>query len=60
VTEFRQRISDQRGQDLIEYALLLEFACLVSAALFIGVGQQLAGIWQTAKLILAIAAKSVK
>ena len=36
---------EQEGQDLVEYSLLLAFVCLVSAALFIGVGKNVAGIW---------------
>lgn len=37
---------DSSGQDLVEYTLLLAFVCLASAALFIGVGQNISGIWQ--------------
>jgi len=36
---------DQSGQDLVEYSLLMAFVCLASAALFIGVGRQITGIW---------------
>ncbi|HKW97890.1 MAG TPA: Flp family type IVb pilin [Bryobacteraceae bacterium] len=36
---------DEQGQDLIEYTLLLAFVCLASAALFIGAGGSVAGIW---------------
>ena len=36
---------EQEGQDLVEYSLLLAFVCLVSAALFIRVGQNVAAIW---------------
>jgi len=36
---------DEHGQNLVEYSLLLAFVCLASAALFIGVGQTVAGIW---------------
>jgi Flp pilus assembly pilin Flp len=36
---------NQGGQDLVEYSLLLAFVCLVSAALFIGVGRNVAAIW---------------
>jgi len=36
---------NQGGQDLVEYSLLLAFVCLVSAALFIGVGKNVAAIW---------------
>ena len=40
-------VRDEQGQDLIEYTLLLAFVCLASAALFIGAGNTLAGIWAT-------------
>jgi Flp pilus assembly pilin Flp len=36
---------DERGVDLVEYTLLLAFVCLASAALFIGVGKTITGIW---------------
>ena len=39
---------DEQGQDLIEYTLLLAFVCLASAALFIGAGNSLQSIWNTA------------
>jgi len=45
-------VRDEQGQDLIEYTLLLAFVCLASAALFIGAGTTLAGIWCTANGIL--------
>ena len=37
---------DSSGQDLVEYSLLMAFVCLASAALFIGVGRQITGIWR--------------
>ena len=37
--------NDEQGQDLIEYTLLIGFVALASAALFIGAGGQVAGIW---------------
>jgi Flp pilus assembly pilin Flp len=37
--------SDEQGQDLIEYTLLLAFVALASAALFIGAGNSVQGIW---------------
>lgn len=43
-------LRDEAGQDLIEYALLLAFICLFSAAVFITVGQDVSGIWSTAKV----------
>jgi Flp pilus assembly pilin Flp len=36
---------DQDGQDLIEYTLLMAFVALASAALFIGAGSSIKGIW---------------
>lgn len=39
-------IEDQ-GQDLIEYTLLLAFVALASAALFLGAGGSVSGIWST-------------
>ena len=40
-------IREQRGQDLIEYSLLLAFVCLASAFLFVNVGQSIIGIWSS-------------
>ncbi len=49
---------DESGQDLVEYTLLLAFICLVSAALFIGTGQSVLGIWTTTSAVLSNANKS--
>ena len=38
-------LRDDSGQDLIEYTLLLAFVALASAALFIGAGGSVQGIW---------------
>ena len=38
-------LRDEQGQDLIEYTLLLAFVALASAALFIGAGNSVSGIW---------------
>lgn len=38
---------DDQGQDLIEYTLLMAFVALASAALFIGAGGSIQGIWST-------------
>ena len=43
---------EETGQDLLEYTMLLAFVCLASAALFIGAGNTLAGIWSTTNTIL--------
>jgi Flp pilus assembly pilin Flp len=46
---------DDRGQDLIEYTLLLAFVALASAALFLGAGGNISGIWSTANTQLVAA-----
>jgi Flp pilus assembly pilin Flp len=38
---------DEQGQDLIEYSLLMAFVALASAALFLGAGKSISGIWST-------------
>ena len=40
--------SEEKGQDLVEYSLLLAFVALASAALFINAGGSIAGIWSQA------------
>jgi Flp pilus assembly pilin Flp len=40
--------NDEQGQDLIEYTLLIAFVALASAALFIGAGNSISGIWTAA------------
>jgi Flp pilus assembly pilin Flp len=44
---------DEQGQDLIEYTLLLAFLALASAALFIGAGGSVSGVWNVANSRLA-------
>jgi Flp pilus assembly pilin Flp len=39
--------NDEQGQDLIEYTLLIAFVALASAALFIGAGSSIKGIWSS-------------
>jgi Flp pilus assembly pilin Flp len=39
--------NDDQGQDLIEYTLLMAFVALASAALFLGAGGSVKGIWST-------------
>ena len=46
---------DERGQDLIEYALLLAFVVLVGAAAFIGMAPSTNTIWSVANSGLAAA-----
>ena len=38
-------LKEDSGQDLIEYTLLMAFVALASAALFIGAGGSIKGIW---------------
>jgi Flp pilus assembly pilin Flp len=46
MTTFLRNIwNDEQGQDLIEYTLLMAFVALASAALFIGAGGSIKGIW---------------
>lgn len=40
-------LTEDNGQDLIEYTLLLAFVALASAAVFIGAGGSISGIWGT-------------
>ena len=44
---------EDKGQDLVEYTLLLAFVALASAALFIGAGGSLSGIWIDANAVIA-------
>jgi Flp pilus assembly pilin Flp len=46
---------DEEGQDLIEYTLLIAFVALASAALFIGAGGSIKGIWSTTNSQLSAA-----
>ncbi len=46
---------DEQGQDLIEYTLLLAFVALASAALFIGAGNSVSGIWSVTNSQLVLA-----
>jgi Flp pilus assembly pilin Flp len=41
-------LREENGQDLIEYTLLLAFVALASAAVFIGAGGSISGIWSSA------------
>jgi Flp pilus assembly pilin Flp len=41
-------VQEEQGQDLVEYTLLLAFVALASAAIFIGAGTNVAGIWSVA------------
>ena len=45
--------NDEQGQDLIEYTLLMAFVALASAALFLGAGKSIKGIWSVTNNQLA-------
>ena len=47
MTYLRNFWTDEQGQDLIEYSLLMAFVALASAALFLGSGNSIKGIWST-------------
>ena len=47
MTFLRNFWKDEQGQDLIEYTLLMAFVALASAALFLGAGNSIKGIWTT-------------
>lgn len=47
--------NEEQGQDLIEYTLLMAFVALASAALFIGAGGNIKGIWSTTNSQLSYA-----
>jgi len=51
-------LRDDQGQDLIEYTLLMAFVALASAALFLGAGGSISGIWTTSNTQLASASSS--
>ena len=46
-------LNDEQGQDLIEYTLLMAFVALASAALFLGAGGSIKGIWSVTNSQLA-------
>ena len=46
---------EEQGQDLIEYTLLMAFVALASAALFLGAGTSIKGIWSVTNSQLAAA-----
>lgn len=48
--------TDEQGQDLIEYTLLLAFVALAAAALFTNVGTSISTIWTSASTRTAAAA----
>jgi Flp pilus assembly pilin Flp len=55
MTYLRNFWNDEQGQDLIEYTLLMAFVALASAALFIGAGSSIKGIWTATNTQLTLA-----
>jgi Flp pilus assembly pilin Flp len=55
MTFLRNLWNEEQGQDLIEYTLLMAFVALASAALFIGAGGSVKGIWSTTSSQLSAA-----
>jgi Flp pilus assembly pilin Flp len=55
MTFLRNIWNDEQGQDLIEYTLLMAFVALASAALFLGAGGSIKGIWGAANTQLVAA-----
>ena len=51
----RKLFAEDQGQDLIEYTLLMAFVALSSAALYLGAGGSISGIWSTSNSQLASA-----
>ena len=55
MTFLRNLWNEEQGQDLIEYTLLMAFVALASAALFLGTGNSIRGIWSTSNSQLVAA-----
>lgn len=55
MTFLRNFWQEEQGQDLIEYTLLMAFVALASAALFLGAGKSITGIWSQTATNLASA-----
>jgi Flp pilus assembly pilin Flp len=60
MTFLRNFWNEEQGQDLIEYTLLMAFVALASAALFIGAGSSIKGIWQKGSEQLVSACSSAQ
>jgi Flp pilus assembly pilin Flp len=58
MTFLRNLWNEEQGQDLIEYTLLMAFVALASAALFLGAGGSIKGIWSTTNAQLVAANSS--
>jgi Flp pilus assembly pilin Flp len=53
VKSIKNFVTNDQGQDLIEYTLLMAFVALASAAIFVGVGGSVSGIWSSTNSNLA-------
>lgn len=51
-------LKDERGQDLVEYTLLVAFIALASAGIYVDAGTNVANIWSSASTQLSNAATS--
>jgi Flp pilus assembly pilin Flp len=49
---------DERGQDMIEYTLLLMFLCLTGAAMFLSMGNMTSGLWSVVNSRMAASNQS--
>lgn len=58
MTFLRNIWNEEQGQDLIEYTLLMAFVALASAALFLGAGGSIKGIWTVSNTQLSNANSS--
>jgi len=56
MNDWRDFLSDDHGQDLIEYSLLIAFLSLATAALLLGQGGSISAIWGVNNSQLAAAA----
>ncbi len=59
MTFVRNFWNEEQGQDLIEYTLLMAFIALASAALFLGTGKSLKGIWTQTNTSMEAASSNV-
>lgn len=55
---FRLLTSEESGQDLIEYTLLVAFVALTTAGLFLGNGTNIEQAWSSANSVLTTASGS--
>lgn len=51
----KRLLSATRGQDVVEYSLILAFVCLAGAAAYLGMGQSTNDIWTVMNSRLASA-----